>query len=101
HSSDLPLAHHICWQPEAETRDGLLVGRKVRAAALPVALSEWRADPRGGTLDARGGRLVQTQETRGRALCCPIVIDLDRKRSKYPRTWRQLTVGENLEIVPN
>lgn len=99
HSSDLPLAHDIRWQPEAETRDGLLGGRNVRAALLPVALSEWRADPRGGTLETRGGRLLLTQETRGRALCCPLVVDLDRKRAKKPRTWRQLTVGENLEIV--
>src|SRR5436190_10752026 len=82
HSSDLPLTYDICWQAEAETRDGLLTGRKVRAALLPVALSEWRSDPRGRSLDARGGRLVLTQETRGRALCCPLVIDLDRKRAK-------------------
>jgi hypothetical protein len=101
HTSDLPLTSDVCWQPEAETRDGLLIGQKTRAALLPVALNEWRSDPRGGTLDARGGRLVLTQETRGRALCCPLVIDLDRKRAKKPRTWRQLTVGENLEIVPH
>jgi hypothetical protein len=99
HTSDLPLAQHIHWQPEPETRDAVLAGKKTAAALLPVALSEWRADPRGGTLDARGGRLVLTQESHGAALCCPLVIDLDPKRSKQPRTWRQLTVGENLEIV--
>ena len=101
HSSELPLAQNIHWQPEAESRDGDFVGQKIRAAVLPVALKEWRSDPRGGTLEARSGRLVLTQETRSRTLCCPLVIDLDRKRSKKPRTWRQLTVGENLEIVPH
>jgi hypothetical protein len=100
HSLHLPLAHDICWQPEAETRDGVLVGKKIRAAVLPLALSEWRSDPRSGTLDVNGGRLVLTQETNGVALGCPVVIDLDRKRATKPRTWRQLTVGENLEIVP-
>jgi hypothetical protein len=100
HTSDLPLASHIHWQPEPETRDAVLAGKRARAAILPVALAEWRTDPRGGTLEARGGRLMLTQEAQGAALCCPLVIDLDPKRSKEPRTWRQLTVGENLEIVP-
>jgi hypothetical protein len=99
HSMNLPLAHDIRWQPEAETRDGMLVGKKIRAAVLPLALGEWRSDPRSGTLDVKGGRLVLTQETTGAALCCPIAIDLDQKRATKPRTWRQLTVGENLEIV--
>ena len=98
---DLPLAQNIRWQPEAETRDGILAGQKIHAAVMPLALSEWRADPRGGTLESRGGRLILTQETRGRAICCPLVIDLDRRRTKDERTWRQLTVGENLDIVAN
>jgi hypothetical protein len=101
HSMDLPLASNIRWQPETETRDGILAGEKIYAAVMPAALSEWRADPRGGTLESRGGRLILTQETRGRAICCPLIIDLDRRRTKGERTWRQLTVGENLEIVPN
>jgi hypothetical protein len=99
HSMDLPLADKIQWQPEGETRDGILAGEKIRAAVMPAGLSEWRADPRGGTIESRGGRLILTQETRGRALCCPLVIDLDRRRTKDERTWRQLTVGENLDIV--
>ena len=98
---DLPLAQNIRWQPETETPDGILAGQKIYAPVMPAALSEWRADPRGGTLESRGGRLVLTQETRGRALCCPLVIDLDRRRTKGERTWRQLTVGQDLEIVPN
>ncbi len=34
------------------------------------------------------------------ALCCPLFIDLNPKRSTKERTWRQLTVGEMLDIVP-
>lgn len=100
HSLRLPLAHDTRWQPETDTRDGLVVGRKVRTAVLPLGLHEWRCDPRGGTLEEHSGQLVLTEETNGRALCCPMLIDLDKKRSKKPRTWRHLTVGENLEIVP-
>ena len=28
------------------------------------------------------------------------MFDLDRKRAKKVRTWRQLTVGEGMEVVP-
>jgi hypothetical protein len=100
HSSKLPLDDGDTWRPEVETRDGLIVGHRARAAVLPLALSEWRADHRGGSLDERDGCLTLTQESGGRALCCPLLIDLDRKRTTKERTWRQLTVGESLEVVP-
>lgn len=100
HSFSLPLAHDARWHPDADTRDGLLVSRNVRTAVLPLALHEWRCDPRGGALEERAGRLVLSQETNGGALCCPLLLDLDRKRAKKQRTWRQLTVGENLDVVP-
>ena len=48
-------ARDVTWQPEADTRDGVLVDRKPRTAVLPLALSEWRSDPRGGTLSAKTG----------------------------------------------
>jgi hypothetical protein len=101
HSFALPLAENARWQPERETRDGTIAHGKARAAVLPLALHEWRADPRGGSLEETAGRLMLTQEAHGSAICCPLLFDLDRKRSKKERTWRHLTVGENLEIVPN
>jgi len=100
HSLHLPLDVKVTWHPESETRDGVLLADKLRAAVLPLALAEWRADPRGGSLVAENGRLTLTQETHGRALCCPLLIDLDRKRSRKERTWRQLTVAEWMEILP-
>jgi len=100
HSVGLPLADGARWNAETETRDGIITGRKLRAAVMPLALHEWRSDPRGGSLFERDGQLTLTQQANGRALCCPLLIDLDRKRSATERTWRQLTVGETMEIVP-
>ncbi len=100
HSLKLPLDAEASWQPETETRDGLLAADKMRAAVLPLALKEWRSDPRSGEVVEQAGCLTLTQEAHGRALCCPLVFDLDRKRTKRDRTWRQLTVGKMLEIVP-
>jgi len=101
HTLRLPVESSSIWQPQAETRDGLLVGRHTRAAVLPLALAEWRSDPRGGELTFDGGQLTLTQEAQGRALCCPIFIDLNKKRSKLDRTWRQLTVAEWMEVLPH
>jgi hypothetical protein len=99
HSLFLPWGRDVTWQPEAETRDGLLVDRKPRAAVLPLALREWRSDPRGGNLLGEGGRLALTQETNGRALYCPLLFDFKPQRAKRDRTWRQLTVAESMDVV--
>jgi hypothetical protein len=82
HAIELPMGPEAVWQPEAETRDGVVAGIKARAALLPLALAEWRSDPRGGRLEAAPGKLVLTQETSGRALCCPVLLDLDQRRTK-------------------
>jgi hypothetical protein len=88
------------WKPEAETRDGILAGVRTRAAIMPLSLPEWRVDPRGGSLTEQNGQLTLTQQSSGRAMCCALFIDLDDKRSAQQRTWRQLTVGDMLEVVP-
>ena len=100
HSLKLPLGDKDAWHPELETRDGLVLGHRARAAVLPLALKEWRSDPRGGTLAQEDGCLTLTQQATGRALCCPLFFDLDRKRTKKQRTWRQLTVAESLDVIP-
>lgn len=99
HSIQLPLAPDVVWQPEVETRDGTLADSKLRSAVIPPGLFEWRCDSRGGSLTCQDGRLTLTQEVTGRALCCPLFFDFDRRRSKKERTWRHLTVGEALKNV--
>jgi hypothetical protein len=101
HTLKLPLEPHVQWQPELETRDGILAGGKACAAVMPMALGEWRSDPRGGSLCVDYGHLTLTQEANGRAMCCALFIDLDRKRAKNERTWRQLTVAEWMEVLPH
>jgi hypothetical protein len=100
HSLGLPLDERVVWQPEGDTRDGVLRAGKSQAAVLPLALPEWRVDPRGGTLTAENGRLVLTQESTVRAMCCPLFFDLRPSRAKKERTWRQLTVAEWMEVLP-
>jgi hypothetical protein len=100
HQLELPLAEGVTWRSEDQTRDGLLKCGKRSFAVLPLGLKEWRADPRGGRLDTDNSMLALSMEATGQAICCPLLIDLDRERSLEERTWRQLTVGESLQIVP-
>jgi hypothetical protein len=101
HSTSLPFVIGAHWNGETETRDGTITAGRVRAAVMPLGLHEWRADPRGGSIIEKNERLVLSQETEGRAICCPLWIDLKTKRSAEQRTWRQLTVAEWMEIIPS
>jgi hypothetical protein len=65
---------------------------------LPLALPEWRAAAAMGSLEAAPGGLLLRQQTRARGLYAPLFIDLGPHRMKWPLTWRQLTVGEKLQI---
>ncbi len=98
HRYRLPLDGEIEFEPERDTREGLLTAGKTLARVLPLALPEWRSDPRVGQLTANNHRLQLEQEREGQSLACPLLIDLDRSRAKKPCTWRQLTVAQSLEV---
>ena len=100
HRFRLPIDSGIHFQPEEETREGLLSGASQYARVLPLALPEWRTDPRVGQLLESQGKLQLEQEREGRNLACPLLIDLKKSRSSKPCTWRQLTIAQSLEIQP-
>lgn len=97
---DLSLAAGTQFVAEAETREGRLLCRKREAVVFPLALPEWRSDRRVGELQCHGRQLTLEQEGLGRRLFAPLLVDLDSGRSKRQRTWRQLTVAQDREILP-
>ena len=101
HRYRLPMDEGIEFLPEQETREGFLVAGKPIARVLPLALPEWRLDPRVGQLIDSEGRLQLEQERDGKNISCPILIDLKKSRAGKPCTWRQLTVAQSLEIQPH
>lgn len=96
--SQLPLTGGIEVQLDPETREIELVGKKPRAVVMPLALPEWRIDPRGGQLTHADVSLQLRQNTDARSLSCPLFLDLAPRRFRKQRTWRQLTVAESREI---
>jgi hypothetical protein len=99
-SWQLPLGSGLLFCGEGETRDALLMDGKPRARAMPLALPEWRVDPRFGELSFSGGGMRLAQRTQARSMACPVFVDLRPKRAALPSTWRQLTVAEALQIKP-
>jgi hypothetical protein len=97
----VPLPAGVKLRQPAQSREVVLTNGRARALVLPLALGEWRADPGCGELECTAEALHLQQTAHGRALLAPLWFDFDRRRSARPFTWRQLTVAENLAVVPN
>lgn len=96
----LPLCDGIAFDPADETREGILKGRRRLGLVLPLALPEWRSDPRFGSLTGGKKGLELHQTATGRGLYAPLFIDFHRRRMRTAAAWRQLTIAEDLKIVP-
>ena len=101
HRMSIPVCDNVSFATETETREGLLVSNRTLGRVLPLALPEWRVDPRYGELAMIDGSLQLMQQRPGRNLACPLLIDLDRQRARKQCTWRQLTVAQALQIQPH
>jgi len=96
-----PLTEDMAFRAADETWEGFIVGRKPRGLVLPLALPEWRVGPQYGALKMKEEGLQLSQTASSKNLYAPIFIDLDPRRMRKGATWRQLTVGEQLEVVPD
>jgi hypothetical protein len=96
----LPLASATRFDGAEESREGFLTGPSRRALVLPLALPEWRADARCGSLEPTEHGLALCQPGQGRGMYAPLFVDLQPRRFREPFTWRRLTVGENLNPLP-
>jgi hypothetical protein len=93
---ELPLVPQISAHEVAEMTEVIWQLKEPRVCAMPLALNEWRCDSRSGRFD---GRVIH-QVAAAPALYVPLLLDLNSKRLNKPRTWRQLTVAENLMLLP-
>lgn len=95
----LPLGDSIGVEEEKETRELYLGDSKRRGLVLPLSAGEWKVGPTDATLTATpDGHLQLTSSGHGR-LYAPIWFDFQQRRFGRKRTWRQLTVAQELRIV--
>ncbi len=95
-----PLADGILGMRESENREVYLRTSEIQALVLPLALPEWKVGITDDRLEFKDHALELVQSIDGFGLCAPLFFDLNPKRSRLKRTWRQLTVAEDLLPVP-
>lgn len=99
----LPLDEAIEAHPEPDTNDLFLGADPRRALVMPLSAGEWRRSPAGATATqlqvTRDQHLLLNSRGRGQ-LYVPLWLDLSRQRFSKKRTWRQLTIGQQLKLVP-
>ncbi|MEM9828794.1 MAG: hypothetical protein AAF958_19565, partial [Planctomycetota bacterium] len=101
HANALPENSQAAIQAIAEpaTREWLLTqSDRPQGIMIPLAASEWQGERTRSRIDLDGGKLCWSSTGKGR-LYSPLWLDLQRRRISRPRTWRPLTVGENLCVV--
>lgn len=66
---------------------------------MPISASEWRVGPTDAMLkETQDGHLLLSTQGSGR-LYAPLWLDFQQRRFKRKRTWRQLTIADQLRIV--
>ena len=91
----LPLVDDVRFEPEGSTRDGSLSNSRPLCTVLPLSLPEWTSTPARGRLEAVGNRLHLRVHESAQRLYAPLLFDLSTRPAEK-RTWRQLTVAEQL-----
>jgi hypothetical protein len=100
YASRLPLHELVHSVAEAETREMFLCDSHRRVLVIPLSASEWRVGPSEATVkESPDNCLLASAQSHGR-LFVPLWFDFQRRRFKRRRTWRQLTVADQLRIVP-
>ncbi|MCG8651454.1 MAG: hypothetical protein MI861_16555 [Pirellulales bacterium] len=95
----LPLAPSISVSPEPETRELFLGDGKRRGLVMPLSAGEWRVGPTQATLKETDDRHLLLTVRGSGGLYAPLWLDLQQRRFGRKRTWRQLTVADQLRIV--
>lgn len=84
---------------ETENHEIYLQQKKICGLLLPLALPEWKQSDEANLLAGSEGEITLRQANYGKTLYAPLMLIADPKASLKPRTWRQLTVAEKLNIV--
>ena len=107
YTSRMKLGPNVLATTEQETTEVWLQDDKgqKRGLALSLQSNEWRVGPTRARIDVTPDgnlRLEVRGDKRnqhGGSIFAPMWFDFQQRRFKRPRTWRQLTVAEELQIV--
>ena len=94
----LPVCEDVSLESSAENTEAQILGQRKLGYVIPLALPEWKAALDNDRLRDEPLRLEMA--TNGPAIYAPWFISLQPSLRNKPLTWRQLTVAEDLLIVP-
>ena len=95
YSRPIPLNDQVELVHDDQACEIGIKSKKNLGCMMPLALNEWKAGCHLGQFD---GQSLQRSAV-GVGLYVPLFVDLDPKRQRKSRTWRQLTVAEQLRLV--
>ena len=96
HELRLPVFDGVELSPDADINEWrVLRDGKPQGLVVPLACDEWRCGRSSCSADVDAGTFRVATEGRHR-IYSPVWFDLYRRRLRRPRTWRRLTVGEDL-----
>ncbi len=99
-ASRIPLAANVSFEPTNKTTEGFIVAPNgARCLTLPLHLPEWRRQLTGQGLETDNDMLTVNHQHTGQRLYAATLISLASSPAKHPYTWRQLTVGDELQIA--
>ncbi|MGI9472092.1 MAG: hypothetical protein ACR2NZ_11195 [Rubripirellula sp.] len=99
YACSFPLDEGIEFVPESETSEAFLSDGKRRGLVLPLAASEWRVGRTNSSISATSDDHLQLTSRGHGALFTPIWFDFQQRRFDRNRTWRELTIGDQLRLV--
>ncbi|QDT12076.1 hypothetical protein [Planctomycetes bacterium K23_9] len=99
YSSRLPVAEDTKAKEEPETREVILAHKRNQTLVVPLSANEWRVGATAAALRMTDDQnFLLSASGKGR-LYVPLWLDFQSSRFKRKRTWRQLTVADDLRIV--
>lgn len=84
---------------ETENNEFYLKNGDVYSLVLPLSMPEWKTERSDTSVEFNVESFAVSRQADGLGFSTPIVFDLNPKRSQKPRTWRRLTVAENMQTV--
>jgi len=70
---------------------------RIKSVVLPLSLPEWASSDVKDSWQVDSNGFAMTRSGMSRRLFNAVFVDVDVKRSLQPRTWRKLTVAEELQ----
>ena len=97
----LRMEHGHGLMREVQTNEFYLTNDgEISTLLLPLTIGEWQSDPSASSFRVEAERIV-FHSLESPPAWRAMFIDLDRRRSSKPRTWRKLTVVEDLQVCPD